>query len=180
MTLLSPNDATNQRLAQVIQQMVKDAGFAVTVQTAEFVTTLEQGREGKFDAFLNGWSGRVDPDGNVTNLITSGGTNNFGDMPDPGIDDRSENFSDSLSLFLLHRPVPAVARWSYLVSTGVLRLLKGELPGDVDAVGIGSAQAATLPLSSPSASNTESMSMSRLVEALISRSCVVPHPAHVH
>ena len=45
---------------------------------------------------------------------------------------RSENLSDSLSLFLLHRPVPAVARWSYLVSTGVLRLLKGELPGDVD------------------------------------------------
>ncbi|SNR89746.1 peptide/nickel transport system substrate-binding protein [Streptosporangium subroseum] len=86
-TLLSPNDATNQRLAQVIQQMVKDAGFAVTVQTAEFVTTLEQGREGKFDAFLNGWSGRVDPDGNVTNLITSGGTNNFGGMSDPGIDD---------------------------------------------------------------------------------------------
>jgi len=45
---------------------------------------------------------------------------------------RSENLSDSLSLFLLHRPVPTVARWSYLVSTGVLRLLRGELPGDVE------------------------------------------------
>jgi peptide/nickel transport system substrate-binding protein len=86
-TLTSPNDATNQRLAQVIQQMVKDAGFAVTVQTAEFVTTLDQGSSGKFDVLLNGWSGRVDPDGNVTNLITTGGTNNFGGMSDPGIDD---------------------------------------------------------------------------------------------
>jgi hypothetical protein len=54
-------------------------------------------------------------------------------VPEIQAENRSENFSDSLSLFLLHRPVPAVARWSYLVSTGVLRLLKGELPGDANA-----------------------------------------------
>lgn len=86
-TVLSPNDATNQRLAQVIQQMTKEAGFAVSVQTAEFVTALDQGRSGKFDILLNGWSGRVDPDGNLTNIITTGGTNNYSGLSDPAIDD---------------------------------------------------------------------------------------------
>ncbi|MCK2219827.1 ABC transporter substrate-binding protein [Actinomadura sp. ATCC 31491] len=86
-TVTSPNDATNVRLAQVIQQMTKEAGFNVSVQTAEFVSTLEQGKSGKFDVVLNGWSGRVDPDGNLTNLVTTRGSNNYSGMSDPGIDD---------------------------------------------------------------------------------------------
>ncbi|WP_433439673.1 ABC transporter substrate-binding protein [Nonomuraea sp. CA-141351] len=86
-TLTSPNDAVNVRLAQVIQQMTKEAGFNVSVQSAEFVSALEQGKSGKFDVLLNGWSGRVDLDGNLTNLITSRGSNNYSGMSDPGIDD---------------------------------------------------------------------------------------------
>jgi peptide/nickel transport system substrate-binding protein len=85
--LTSPNDATNQRLAQVVQQMTKEAGFEVTVETAEFVSTLEQGKSGKFQVMLSGWSGRVDPDGNLTNLVTSQGSNNYAGMSDPGVDD---------------------------------------------------------------------------------------------
>src|SRR5262249_29988794 len=64
-TLTSPNDATNVRLAQVIQQMTKEVGFDVKVQTMEFVSALDQGKAGKFDTLLNGWSGRVDQDGNL-------------------------------------------------------------------------------------------------------------------
>jgi peptide/nickel transport system substrate-binding protein len=86
-TLTAPNDATNQRLAQVIQQMTKEVGFDVKVQTAEFVTTLDQGKTGKFDMLLTGWSGRIDPDGNLTNIVTSRGSNNYPGMSDPGIDD---------------------------------------------------------------------------------------------
>ncbi|GAA4989527.1 peptide/nickel transport system substrate-binding protein [Nonomuraea thailandensis] len=86
-TLATPNDAVNQRLAQVIQSMTKEAGFNVSVQTAEFVSVLEQGKAGKFDVLLSGWSGRVDPDGNLTNLVTTQGSNNYAGMSDPGIDD---------------------------------------------------------------------------------------------
>ncbi|MGR6922736.1 ABC transporter substrate-binding protein [[Actinomadura] parvosata] len=86
-TLATPNDAVNQRLAQVIQSMAKEAGFNVSVQTAEFVSVLEQGKAGKFDVLLSGWSGRVDPDGNLTNLVTTQGSNNYAGMSDPGIDD---------------------------------------------------------------------------------------------
>ncbi|GAA2205814.1 ABC transporter substrate-binding protein [Nonomuraea monospora] len=86
-TLATPNDAVNQRLAQVIQSMTKEAGFNVSVQTAEFVSVLEQGKAGKFDVLLSGWSGRVDPDGNLTNLVTTQGSNNYAGMSDAGIDD---------------------------------------------------------------------------------------------
>ncbi|MFC5825515.1 ABC transporter substrate-binding protein [Nonomuraea insulae] len=86
-TMATPNDAVNQRLAQVIQSMAKEAGFNVSVQTAEFVSVLEQGKAGKFDVLISGWSGRVDPDGNLTNLVTTQGSNNYAGMSDPGVDD---------------------------------------------------------------------------------------------
>jgi peptide/nickel transport system substrate-binding protein len=85
-TLTTPNDATDLKLAQVIQNMAKQAGFAVTVKTEEFVTTLDEGAAGKFDTLLTGWSGRVDPDGNLNNIINTGGANNYAGMSDPGID----------------------------------------------------------------------------------------------
>lgn len=85
--LLLTADAVTERLGQVVQAMAKEAGFAVTVQPAEFVTTLNQARAGKFDAIQVGWSGRVDPDGNLNDLITTGGSNNYSGLHDPVIDD---------------------------------------------------------------------------------------------
>jgi peptide/nickel transport system substrate-binding protein len=86
-TLTVPSDATNERLGQVIQQMTKETGFNVTVQPIDFATSLAQAAAGKFDAMATGWSGRIDPDGDLTGLITTGGKNNFAGMSDPGIDD---------------------------------------------------------------------------------------------
>jgi peptide/nickel transport system substrate-binding protein len=86
-TLTVPNDATNERLGQVVQQMAKETGFDVKVSPIDFATGLEQGAAGKFDAMATGWSGRIDPDGDLSGLITTGGTNNFAGMSDPGIDD---------------------------------------------------------------------------------------------
>lgn len=85
-TLLAPNAPDDLKLAQVIQQMEKQAGFAVTVRSAEFVTTLQLAAAGKFDAYLDGWSGRIDPDGDLNNLINTGGADNYSGMSDPGID----------------------------------------------------------------------------------------------
>jgi peptide/nickel transport system substrate-binding protein len=84
--MITPNNTQNERLAQVIQQMEKEAGFDVHVQPQEFVTTLDSGKAGKFDTLLNGWSGRVDPDGDLSGLVTTGGVNNYGGISDPGID----------------------------------------------------------------------------------------------
>jgi peptide/nickel transport system substrate-binding protein len=75
-----------ERVGQVVQGMAKEAGFNVQLRPSEFVSTLTQAKAGKFDTFLIGWSGRADPDGNTTNLITSGGASNYGGIHDPVID----------------------------------------------------------------------------------------------
>ncbi|MGA8115812.1 MAG: ABC transporter substrate-binding protein [Actinocatenispora sp.] len=85
-SLLVSADSVSERLGQVIQAMAKEAGFAVTVRPTEFVTALNQARNGKYDVIQVGWSGRVDPDGDINDLITSGGSNNYSGLHDPVID----------------------------------------------------------------------------------------------
>ena len=85
--LTVPADATSQRLGQVIQQMTKETGFDVSVQPVDFATSLDQAAAGKFDVYLSGWSGRIDPDGDLSGLVTGGGRNNYSGIADPGIDD---------------------------------------------------------------------------------------------
>ncbi len=97
-TLTVPNDATNIRFGEVIQQMAKETGFNVTVRPIEFATTLEEAAVGKFDALLTGWSGRVDPDGNLNNQVTTGGANNYSGMSDAGIDDPIQQAASTLDV----------------------------------------------------------------------------------
>jgi peptide/nickel transport system substrate-binding protein len=74
------------RLGQVIQAMAKEAGFAVKVQPSEFTTALDRGDQGDFDVFQVGWSGRVDPDGNIYNQQQSEGPTNYGGQTNPEVD----------------------------------------------------------------------------------------------
>jgi peptide/nickel transport system substrate-binding protein len=97
-TLTTANDSENIRLGEVIQQMTKETGFAVKVRPIEFATLLEEADAGTFDAALDGWSGRVDPDGNLSNQITTGGANNYAGMSDPGIDDPIREASATLDV----------------------------------------------------------------------------------
>jgi len=64
-TLMTPTTADGQRIAQVIQSMVKEAGFDVKIQSVEFATSLDMADKGQFDAYVLAWSGRADPDGNI-------------------------------------------------------------------------------------------------------------------
>jgi peptide/nickel transport system substrate-binding protein len=97
-TLLVTANATSERLGQVIQGMAKGAGFDVTVQPQEFVASLKEGRTGQFDTIQVGWSGRVDPDGNTNDLITSGGSNNYSGLHDPIIDDSIHQAAAAMDL----------------------------------------------------------------------------------
>ena len=57
-TLMAPTTADGQKLAQVVQAMVKEAGFDVKIQATEFATSLDMADKGQFDAYVLGWSGR--------------------------------------------------------------------------------------------------------------------------
>jgi peptide/nickel transport system substrate-binding protein len=64
-TLMTPTTSDAQRIAQVVQAMVKEAGFDVKIQSTEFATSLDMADKGDFDAYVLAWSGRADPDGNI-------------------------------------------------------------------------------------------------------------------
>jgi peptide/nickel transport system substrate-binding protein len=84
--LMVPTGAASQREAQVLQSMADDVGFKVSVKPLDLVSALDLARKGQFDAFLEGWSGRVDPDGDTNDLVTTGGSNNFSGLKDPAVD----------------------------------------------------------------------------------------------
>jgi peptide/nickel transport system substrate-binding protein len=57
--------AEPQAVAEVIQAMAADVGINMRIRVTEFATSLKQAEAGEYQAFLLGWSGRSDPDGNV-------------------------------------------------------------------------------------------------------------------
>ncbi|HEX4328921.1 MAG TPA: ABC transporter substrate-binding protein [Burkholderiales bacterium] len=67
-TMMTPTTSGDQKLAQVIQAMAKEAGFDIKIQATEFATTLNLAEKGQFEAYLLNWSGRTDPDGNLFNF----------------------------------------------------------------------------------------------------------------
>jgi peptide/nickel transport system substrate-binding protein len=64
------NDPQQRRVGEVIQQMAREVGFNITLRAQEFASALTDNDDGKFQSFLIGWSGRVDPDGNIHQVQT--------------------------------------------------------------------------------------------------------------
>ncbi len=69
LTLLVPNADADKQNAEVIQSMAREAGIEIKIQLTEFITMLQQAREGNMDADYVGWSGRIDPDANIHTLL---------------------------------------------------------------------------------------------------------------
>lgn len=77
--LMIGTDQVAARLGQVIQSLARPAGFQVDLAPTEFVTALRRQDQGNYEAFAIGWSGRVDPDGNIYQFVHSKGSlNNLG------------------------------------------------------------------------------------------------------
>jgi peptide/nickel transport system substrate-binding protein len=70
------NDPQQRRVGEVIQGMAKEAGFNITLRPAEFASALKESDAGQHAAFLIGWSGRLDPDGNIHQAHSCGGSLN--------------------------------------------------------------------------------------------------------
>ncbi len=71
--LMTPNNPDLRQTGEVIQSMVADAGFDLKLRSTEFVTALQASDKGDFEIFLIGWSGRADADGNIWNMVRTGG-----------------------------------------------------------------------------------------------------------
>ncbi len=70
------NNPVMTRMMQVVQSMVAEAGFKVSLRTTEFATLLSEQTAGNFQLSRSDWSGRIDPDGNLHQFVTcEGGIN---------------------------------------------------------------------------------------------------------
>ena len=63
-----PQGAENKAISEVVQAMAAEAGFDMKIRVTEFATSLKAAEAGDYQAYLIGWSGRTDPDGNLYTL----------------------------------------------------------------------------------------------------------------
>ena len=73
-----PQGAENKAISEVIQAMAAEAGFDMKIRVTEFATSLKMGETGEYQAYLIGWSGRTDPDGNLYSFHACNAPNNNG------------------------------------------------------------------------------------------------------
>ena len=85
-TLMTPNQPDQLQVAEVIQSMTAEAGFDVQIQAIEFASSLAASARGEYEAYLIGWSGRVDADGNTYSFLHSGQGNNVSHYSNPTVD----------------------------------------------------------------------------------------------
>ncbi len=121
-----PNGTEARQMAEVIQAMAAEAGFDMKIRVTEFATSLKEAEDGKFQAFLIGWSGRVDPDGNSFIFLKTKAPQNNGLYSNAEVDkwlDEQRTVSDAAArkaiyekitekvlaegavIYLAHRPV---------------------------------------------------------------------------
>jgi peptide/nickel transport system substrate-binding protein len=81
-----PNNPVTLQVMQVVQAMAKESGFDMRIQATEFASALQLAAKGDFEALAVGWTGRVDPDGNIYNLVTCNSPYNDGHYCNPEVD----------------------------------------------------------------------------------------------
>jgi peptide/nickel transport system substrate-binding protein len=89
--LMVPKGAENEAVAQVVQSMAAEAGFDLKIRVIEFATSFKQAQAGEFQAFLIGWSGRIDPDGNSYVFLHTKAPQNDGGYSNPEADKALED-----------------------------------------------------------------------------------------
>ncbi|MFI7519762.1 ABC transporter substrate-binding protein [Micromonospora globbae] len=86
-TMLASNTPETLRFAQALQSMVKEGGFDLKINPVEYSSLLDEQDRGNFELLQLGWSGRIDPDANITNFVGTGGSQNVAGYSNPQLDD---------------------------------------------------------------------------------------------
>ena len=80
------NNPVQTQVMQVIQAMAGEAGITIELAAKEFATLLADQSAGEYTASQIGWSGRVDPDGNIHQFMTTEGGINDSKYSNPDMD----------------------------------------------------------------------------------------------
>lgn len=135
-TMLVSNNPDTLRLAQALQSMVKEGGFDLQIKPVEYSTLLDVQDRGQFEMLQLGWSGRIDPDANITNFVGTGGSQNVAGYNNPSLDtildkarqstsldERRDLYGQAVKVIQNDNPLVYIYRQSNL--TGVSNTVKG-------------------------------------------------------
>lgn len=123
------NNPRERRVGEVLQQMAREAGFNISLRPQEFASSLQDNDDGKHQAFLIGWSGRVDPDGNMHQNQTCKGSLNTTHACDEKIDallnkarevsdvdQRRALYREAIDMFTARRNIIYIYHQNYIVA----------------------------------------------------------------
>jgi peptide/nickel transport system substrate-binding protein len=85
-TGIVPNTPEDKQLAEVFKEQMSEAGINMTIELLEGTVLGDRSLKREYQAVINGWSGRPDPDGNVFNFFDSKGAQNRSDYLNPEVD----------------------------------------------------------------------------------------------
>jgi peptide/nickel transport system substrate-binding protein len=89
--LKTANNQDSIQEGQLIQAQMAKAGITVNLLPEDFGKLTTETRQHQFDAALQGWSGRLDPDGNTYAFYHTGGNFNDGVYTNPQVDQLLED-----------------------------------------------------------------------------------------
>lgn len=84
--MLVTNNPVAMQFMQIVQSMVAEAGFDVSLKTTEFTTLLDEMSAGTYQVGRADWSGRSDPDGNIHQFLTCKAALNDSKYCNPEVD----------------------------------------------------------------------------------------------
>lgn len=90
-TMKVTNSPASIQEGTLLKDELAKAGITVNVQVEEFGQLLTETQAQNFEASLVGWSGRIDPDGNMYSWFHTGGGNNDGRYSNPQVDKALED-----------------------------------------------------------------------------------------
>jgi peptide/nickel transport system substrate-binding protein len=141
-SMIVGNTPAAARLGQAIQAQVKDGGFDLQLVPTEFASSLDQTDRGDYQLFQIGWSGRVDPDGNISNFVTALGSQNNNGYASSTVDSlltKSRSTTDQATrtdlfgqvITELHKDLPIIYLYRLKNFTGVAKTVVGvQMYGD--------------------------------------------------
>jgi peptide/nickel transport system substrate-binding protein len=126
-TMQVTNSQDQLRYAQALQASVAEGGFDLRIVPVEYSTLLDVQKRGTFELLQLGWSGRIDPDGNITNFLATSASSNYGGFSSPQLDDllsRAARITDTAQRAQLYgQVVQLIQRENPIVFTYRLRNL---------------------------------------------------------
>lgn len=125
--LIVGNDPVSAQVGQVIQAMAGEAGIDVKLTQMESATMVAAAKAGDYQATMGIWSGRPDPDGNLSIWVACKGFLNWGGYCNPALDDalsraaqaidpaeRSPLYAQAAGLWLTDRPHMVLYHFTWL------------------------------------------------------------------